>query len=131
MPKIFSYIHALSWSISVCLWQHWSGKWKVVCHWQHLSLQEACLFQLIGVVSALTPEECIKENKELRKFTEFRERKKINPTGLANALSGWSSVWCVGKNDHWFSRVSRLCTELAMQRWLQTVINRTGRWDQY
>lgn len=34
------------------------------------------MFQLIGVVSALTPEECIKENKELRKFTEFRERKK-------------------------------------------------------
>lgn len=34
------------------------------------------MFQLIGVVSALTPEGCIKENKELRKFTEFRERKK-------------------------------------------------------
>lgn len=73
-------------------------------HLQHLSFQEVCLFQLIGVILALTPEEHVKDSEEQRRCTGV---KNLAIT-LDHAPSGRSSVRC--------ARGKKMTTDLAEHR---------------
>lgn len=80
-----------------------------------------CSFELVGVISTLACEECIKEHKEQRRCTGLISQ----PSALAHAPAGRGSVRLGEKNNKTTELAEHQDPAQVQQSKLQTVINGT------